>query len=245
MLALYGANANPSSGLVLYKPYNGRPAARPGLKLPIYPTSITMGSTKASCWSITINNPTQEDYAEIEALKAQPWCKSWEGQLERGSEGTEHIQAMLRTERCRWGRVKTALTRAHVEAAKNQVALAQYVHKTDTRVAEMPTTASRFMNIQQFYSQLAPFLVNKIAEDLHESADDIRRVLRGSTMIREHSDRVAEWKKQYKVLDLVRECAGVLIEQGTCGLEYIVTNPATKTMFKEFFWNIIMREICK
>lgn len=204
-----------------------------------------MGSTKASCWSITINNPTQEDYAEIEALKAQPWCKSWEGQLERGSEGTEHIQAMLRTERCRWGRVKTALTRAHVEAAKNQVALAQYVHKQETKLAELATSASKFMNIQQFYPILAEWTVIKIAGDLHEGADDVRRTLRTYMMIREQGDRVAEWKKRYKVLDLVRECAGELVEQGTCGLEYIVTNPATKTMFKEFFWNIIIREICK
>lgn len=204
-----------------------------------------MGSVKGTNWSITLNNPTKEDYDSIESLKALPWCKVWEGQLEQPEGGTLHIQARLKTERMRWGKIKELLPRAHIEVAKNSIALTNYVHKPDTRVAELPTIASRFMNVQQFYPILAEWTVIKIAEDLHESADDIRSVLRGSTMIREHSDRVAEWKKQYKVLDLVRECAGVLIEQGTCGLEYIVTNPATKTMFKEFFWNIIMREICK
>lgn len=223
--------------------YNGRPAARPGLKLPIYPTSITMGSVKGTNWSITLNNPTKEDYESIESLKAMPWCKVWEGQLEHPEGGTLHIQARLKTERMRWGKIKDLLPRAHIEVANNVLALTNYVHKPDTRVAELPTIASRFMNVQQFYPILAARTVDRIADDIHESADDVRRILRGSMMLREHSDRVAEWKKQYKVLDLVRECAGQLIQEGVRGLEYIVTNPATKTMFKEFFWDIIVRSV--
>lgn len=199
-----------------------------------------MGSTKATCWSITINNPTKEDYDEIESLKAQPWCKSWEGQLERGSEGTEHIQAVLKTERCRWGRVKTALTRAHVEAARNSVALTQYVHKSETRVAELPTIASRFMNIQQFYPILGEWVVDKIAEDFHMNADDVRREFLFSNTINGSIDR---YKKSYVAMDLVNACAAQLIASGTLGLEYIITNPATKTMFKSFFWQIIVRSV--
>lgn len=204
-----------------------------------------MGSVKGTNWSITLNNPTKEDYDSIESLKVQPWCKVWEGQLEQPEGGTLHIQARLKTERMRWGKIKELLPRAHIEVAKNSIALTNYVHKPETRVAELPTIASRFMNIQQFYPLLAAWTVDKIAEDIHEYADDVRKSLRYAYMIREHSDRVAVWKKQYKVLDLVRECAALLIEQGTLGLEYIITNPATKTMFKEFFWNIIVREISK
>lgn len=200
-----------------------------------------MGSQKASNWSITINNPTAEDYAEIEALKVQPWVKKWEGQLEEGEDGTPHIQARLHTERCRFGRVKTALSRAHIEAARNSLALTNYVHKPETRIAELPTVASRFMNIQQFYPILAAWTVDKIAEDYHESAEDVRIVFKHSTIHRGFENRVNEWKAKYKPLELVQQCAALQIQQGALGLEYIITNPATKTMFKTFFWDIIVR----
>jgi len=107
-----------------------------------------MVSIKSCCWSITINNPTTEDNQQITLLSTKKWVKEWKGQLEKGAEGTEHIQGMLRTESVRFTQVKKALTRAHIEVAKNPIALAQYVQKEDTRVGAIegykPITPKEF-----------------------------------------------------------------------------------------------------
>lgn len=101
----------------------------------------TVGGTKARNWSITINNPTADDFTAIELLKARPWCKEWVGQLERGESGTDHIQAALKTDNIRFSQVKKALPRAHIEPARNAVALRQYVQKEETRVSELQRVA--------------------------------------------------------------------------------------------------------
>jgi len=101
----------------------------------------TTGGTKARNWSITINNPTADDFAAVELLKARPWCKEWVGQLERGDSGTDHIQAALKTDNVRFSQVKKALPRAHIEVARNAVALRQYVQKDETRVSELQRVA--------------------------------------------------------------------------------------------------------
>lgn len=198
--------------------------------------------TRGSCWSITINNPTEEDYNEIEALKAQQWVKSWEGQLEQLEGGTVHIQACLKTDYVRWGRVKNALTRAHVEKANNAVALTQYVHKNETRVAELPSLENRYMNISTFYGHLAEHVVQTIASKTNIDAYEVRLCLLDGGY-KDYRAAVAEAKRATLPLQTVNEVAGKLIAEGAMGLEFIVTNPATKTMFKTFFWQIVERSL--
>jgi len=109
-------------------------------------------ASKGCCWSITINNPTTEDNQQIALLSTKKWVKEWKGQLEKGAEGTEHIQGMLRTESVRFTQVKKALTRAHIEVAKNPIALAQYVQKEDTRVGAIE--GYKPMTPKEFYKAL-------------------------------------------------------------------------------------------
>jgi len=189
---------------------------------------------------VTINNPTKEDYDEIEHLKSQTWVKSWNGQLEEGADGTPHVQACLKTEYVRWGKVKNALTRAHIEKARNSQALSNYVVKEETRVGAVPAGANKYMNIQQFYTHLAEHVVCKIAAATNIDAFEVRLCLTGNGY-KDHRDPVANAKKAIIPLNEVNAAAAKLIADGYMGLEFIVTNPATKTMFKTFFWSVIER----
>lgn len=87
-----------------------------------------MTSIKATCWSITINNPTETDVL----CAVQGWVLT--GQYEIGAEGTRHFQGMLKTPQVRFSAVKKQFPRAHIEVARAPKALEKYVHKEDTRV---------------------------------------------------------------------------------------------------------------
>ena len=56
---------------------------------------------RATCWSLTINNPTEQD---LKVSLPAGW--SMTGQMERGEEGTEHYQGMLKTTQVRFTAVK-------------------------------------------------------------------------------------------------------------------------------------------
>lgn len=89
-------------------------------------------TARASCWSITINNPTEDDRHRL----AEPpdWVKEVHFQDEIGEEGTLHIQGCLVTAQCRFSKVKAYMPRAHIEVARSKQALLKYVKKTDTAV---------------------------------------------------------------------------------------------------------------
>ena len=64
--------------------------------------SEASGTTKRCChWSVTINNPTPQDIW-WSSLKQLPWVKDVKGQLEKGEEGTTHIQEILHTNQVRF-----------------------------------------------------------------------------------------------------------------------------------------------
>lgn len=91
-------------------------------------------SARATAWSITINNPTADD---DNALKSLPQGWTVHGQKERGENGTEHYQILLKTPQVRFSTVKKLLGRAHIEVCRNPQALMQYVNKEETRVAPL------------------------------------------------------------------------------------------------------------
>ena len=101
------------------------------------------GATKerACCWSITLNNPTKDDIDHWEHLSSNyPIVKKAIGQVEQGENGTTHIQGLLQTEQVRFSAVKKLLPKAHIEVARNPVALAQYVRKEETRLRTLHST---------------------------------------------------------------------------------------------------------
>jgi len=110
---------------------------------------ILMTTQRATCWSITINNPTPQDEEYIALARQKGW--TIDGQRERGAQGTEHYQLIARTPQVRFSQVKKAFPRAHIEAAKNAPALAAYVHKTDTRVSELSESQERYPSLSKLW----------------------------------------------------------------------------------------------
>lgn len=95
-----------------------------------------VSTDRATVWSVTINNPTEDDDVEIAMARQKGWKVM--GQKEQGATGTVHYQLMVRTPQVRFSAVKKAFTRGHIEVCRDVHALKAYVVKQDTRVGEIP-----------------------------------------------------------------------------------------------------------
>lgn len=122
-------------------------------------------SDRGTCWSLTINNPTDDDRQSLAMLPAGWTVK---GQEEKGENGTLHLQLMLKTPQVRFAAVKKHFNRAHIEKARNEVALSNYVVKSDTRVSEL-TVDKKFLSLPQLWT--------KFAEYVQQRCDNVKRPL--------------------------------------------------------------------
>lgn len=179
---------------------------------------MTTPTDRASCWSITINNPTEDE------VKCHMPGWTLEGQYEEGEEGTRHFQGMLKTPQVRWTAVKRVFPRAHIEIAKNKKALEAYVHKSETRVAEY--SGSSVPNMFQFQ--------DTIAGDWNQ--EEFSRRLSNEEYTRIYKHDINEMALVY-----VDELVATRIEQGGRGLEFIAINPMWRSSWKKFWRNIIKR----
>lgn len=186
------------------------------LLLPTFKMSTT---SRSNLWSLTINNPTEQD-EELIALARQ---KGWkvEGQKEVGKEGTLHYQLMLRTPQVRFSAVKKAFPRAHIEPARNAHALSQYVTKEETRVSALP-------NSQEKYPSLSAFWILVCA--------DIRQYYDNTTVYPTRlpaTVRAPLNMLDWSVLNLIR-----------CGyhVESLGANPNTRSMWK--LYHVAIYERC-
>lgn len=100
-------------------------------------------SERATCWSVTINNPTKSDDEWIAQARQKSGWKVY-GQLEKGESGTPHYQLMVTTPQVRFSAIKKAFPRAHIEIARDRKALEKYVEKEDTRVASLNITQDKY-----------------------------------------------------------------------------------------------------
>lgn len=164
-------------------------------------------SERATCWSITINNPTEED------LKPRlPYGWKLEGQIERGEEGTQHYQAMLTTPQTRFNAIKRHLPRAHIEPARDKAALKAYVHKTESRVRE----------VTQLVGLTAFALQDKVLEQWNDDDfKDFRNLM--STY-------------DNKAYLMYADCiVRKLIRDGNAGgIEFVAINPMWRTSWAKF-----------
>lgn len=167
---------------------------------------------RATCWSITINNPTEED-------KSPNLPAGWKftGQLERGEEGTEHIQAMLTTPQVRFSAVKRHFPRAHIEAARDRNALQAYVHKPESRVGTLETS----YGMTAF--QLTEQIISGWNDDEYQNWVGLR--------FEDPHMRYADC--------LIKR----LIEGGASGgIEYVAINPMWRSAFKRYGLSMIARQ---
>lgn len=181
--------------------------------------NIVDRAARGSCWSITINNPKDSDYNMV-------LPSSWylEGQLEKGDEtGTLHYQGMLRTPQVRWSAVKKVFPRAHVEPARNPIALKKYVHKEETRVAAVAAIPTLF--------EYQTIIAEKWVED--EFKARIQRYVEANQI--PDIDVVA--------LRYIDSLVAADVESGRRGAEYIAINPMWRSSWKYFWRSIINRHV--
>lgn len=182
-----------------------------------------MTTQRATCWSITINNPTEADYTPT-----MPGGWKLTGQMELGEkEETPHYQGMLKTPQVRFSQVKQLFPRAHIEAAKNPNGLATYVHKEETRVAEVPDHVSNIPTIFDYHATVAK---KWNAEDYKTFTDSFS----DAQVIKLGTDEIA--------LRYVDEIVKRDIINGTRGIEFIAVNPMWRNAWKKFHRAIIIRE---
>lgn len=108
-----------------------------------------MSTQRATCWSLTINNPNNSDEEFIALARQKGW--KVDGQLEKGAEGTPHYQLILRTPQVRFSQVKKAFPRAHIEIARNPAALAAYTQKSETALAPLLASSSKYPSLSMFW----------------------------------------------------------------------------------------------
>lgn len=166
-----------------------------------------------SCWSITINNPTEEDVK----CEMPGWKLS--GQYEEGEEGTRHFQGMLCTPQVRFSAVKRVFPRAHIEGARNKKALEKYTNKEETRLETFTSTGVPTIFEYQ----------RKVSDRWNvEEYDKLVKLYP-----RQGLDDVA-------MIYLDQICAKMITE-GAIGLEFIAINPMWRSSWKRFYRSIIER----
>lgn len=176
---------------------------------------------RASNWSITINNPKEEDY---KVTLPAGW--TLEGQIEQGEEGTLHFQGYLKTNQVRFSAVKKVFPRAHIEIARNVQALQNYVHKVDTRVQAVETQHSTHTSMFDYMHLLA------------RSWDDAEYDTFCDTNRATYNGDLTEMRMGYVDVLIGRHIANNLMN----GVEYIGVNPMFRNAWKRYGLSILQRE---
>jgi len=98
---------------------------------------MTEGNARGTNWSLTLNNPTQEEKRYIENINGTHPGWVIQGQKERGeNDGTIHYQLWLKTNKITFNAIKRQFPRAHITKVSTKAhleSIAGYVHKEDTR----------------------------------------------------------------------------------------------------------------
>lgn len=181
---------------------------------------------RGTCWSITINNPTQED------MKPDlPGGWKLTGQMEQGEEGTIHYQGMLTTPQVRFSAVKKVFARAHIELAKNRKGLEIYVHKPETRISEVADIRSNIPTLFEYQHTIA----SRWDDDEYNLFVNQKRDAMGDLEFSKTSTADI-------ALEYVDYLVGLDIEKGICGIEYIAINPMWRSAWKKFYRQLVSRE---
>lgn len=192
-----------------------------------------MSDSRASYWSITINNPTEDDKRQWAALGQLPWVKKADGQLEKGKEnGTVHIQGYVATQHGRFlTKLREALPRAHVEVARNPSALVNYTKKEDTRVGK----------IEQVKTAGPADVQNELYQELLYNGRNFFKTWRldqesFEENLENHKDMILKYWET-----LFDAAISRLIRQGYYGVEFAAANQQIRVAFKKYLPDILYR----
>jgi len=187
---------------------------------------------RATCWALTINNPTADDDECIAMARQKGW--KVDGQKERGESGTIHYQLMVRTPQVRFSAVKKQFPRANIGQARNPNALAEYVKKKETRVAELPSS-ERYPSLTKFWG----LLIDKLDS---WNYINICYVLNPKWERDEHAFWWKEAPDRYRrePLYALDDVTAVLIEDGYY-VEGHACNPQVRMQWRKFHASIACR----
>lgn len=199
-------------------------------------------TSRSNNWSVTINNPTEADHEEIARARQKGWKVT--GQEEVGAEGTPHLQLHVQTPQIRFSAVKKAFSRAHIEAARNVQALANYVVKDDTRVAALPASQQMYPSLSKFWQLVYVHVENK--NWVHWEGDrwylDAFRDLGYTTERWERYEADVKFRPEYNEVIAKRifeSCVNHLISQGY-HVEHFFS-PPNISVFKKFHFSLLSR----
>jgi len=189
-----------------------------------------MATNRATCWSVTINNPTPSDYEEMDMARSKGW--KVEGQVEKGENGTPHRQLCVRTPQVRFSAMKKAFARGHIEVARNVVALRNYVAKEETKVSELPAQDNKYPSLAKTWELIFESFYTHDKDGWDECAlyDGKVRLYRDQDQRELESDPLA-W---------LGEATATLIKQGYF-VEHHVCNPSVRSQWKNFHEEILIR----
>jgi len=184
-------------------------------------------SDRAIHWSVTINNPRDDDEENIATARARGWIV--EGQKEVGENGTPHYQLYVNTRsQQRFTALKKVFPRGHIEIARNPKAVKQYVHKEETRVAELPNS-DRYVTSQKRLWEL-------VVDELH--GGDIPKKYRIDGATDEPFD-----EGRFVPLEAFDCACDRLIRKGFHCVETMAVNPQVRSAWKTFWSSIIARRV--
>nr|WAE42130.1 MAG: replication associated protein [Cressdnaviricota sp.] len=170
---------------------------------------------KATCWSIT--DQEHEAYPVRFHEINQKVGYTYTGQIEECPTTKKlHFQGCLKTPQVRFSAIKKLFPKAHIEVARDRVALAKYVQKEETCVQKMKKDERFIHSNEEFWAR---FCSDQSVWDSYTEAC-----------------------MNDKEMDLFDRRINVLIRNGF-RVESFGVNPQIRSIFKRYFVSIYQRHI--
>lgn len=187
--------------------------------------ATTISDNRSIYWSLTINNPREDDDENIAMARQRGWIV--EGQKEVGENGTPHYQLMVNTRtQQRFTALKKQFPRAHIEPARKPTALKQYVHKQETRVAELQVSERYITSNKTLFDKVFDYL---------ESCEPPKEC---RIMVGEERPYDPE---RFVILEAFDSACSYLIRQGYYNVETMAVNPQVRSAISKFWTAILFR----
>jgi len=165
----------------------------------------------------------------IHSARSRGWRIT--GQVEKApTTGTLHYQLMLKTPQMRFSAIKGAFPTAHIEIAKRQIALAQYVVKEDTRVADLPSEDEKYPTTAKFW-----YLIYKT----HNTGDSTGWDESDESAVRFY-DVQRQRELEANPLAFLDRTSADLIRRGYI-IDTHITNPAIRSFWNKFHAEVLFR----
>lgn len=143
-----------------------------------------------------------------------------------GENGTPHLQLMVNTRtQQRFTALKKVFPRGHIEIARNPKALKQYVHKEETRVADL-SVSDRYVTSQKRLWELVIDYLEGC------NADKKYRIVIGESL---------PYSERFDALEALDHAVDHIIRQGYHGVESMAVNPQVRSAWQKFCWAIVVR----